>query len=72
MIRSNFFIISNFLTLIIFIIKVNGHARLLKPISRSSAWRQNPILFPTFYNDNQMSCGGYVTHWLKNGLIIKL
>lgn len=50
------------------IIGISCHARLLVPISRSSAWRQNPILFPTFYTDNAMSCGGYRRFWLENGI----
>lgn len=51
-----------------FITEINGHARLMMPIARSSAWRQNPIIFPTFYNDNAMSCGGIKKQWKENSI----
>lgn len=39
------------------IILVNGHARLIDPPSRASAWRYN-FDTPADYNDNQGWCGG--------------
>ncbi|CAL8113858.1 unnamed protein product [Orchesella dallaii] len=43
-----------------FIIQISGHGRFMKPVSRSSIWRdshfdnQNP---PKNYNDNELFCG---------------
>ncbi|KAG7155938.1 uncharacterized protein LOC121854325 [Homarus americanus] len=43
----------------------DGHGRLLKPASRSSAWRMG---FPTpvNYNDNHIDCGGLAVQWNQN------
>lgn len=37
---------------------VNGHARLLDPVSRGSLWRYDNRA-PANYNDNQLFCGGF-------------
>ena len=57
-----------YLALVIFqcVENVFGHARLLDPPARSSAWRFD-ARFPIEYNDNQMFCGGFQTQWFKNG-----
>lgn len=61
------------LSLIIFVNKISsliGHGRLDVPPARSSAWREDPIRFPSYYDDNQMYCGGsYVLR--GNGSFIK-
>jgi hypothetical protein len=45
-----------------------GHARLLEPAARSSAWRKFPnSSFPVEYTDNQMNCGGFWKQWSVNG-----
>jgi len=49
------------------VIEINCHGRLLTPAARSSAWRQFPDLFPAYYDDAQMFCGGVQTLWGKNG-----
>jgi hypothetical protein len=46
---------------------VNCHGRLLVPPARSSAWREDPIRFPIYYDDNQMFCGGAYVQWTENG-----
>ena len=33
-----------------FFASIDAHGRLIEPVARSSAWRQNPVLFPIFYN----------------------
>jgi hypothetical protein len=50
------------LALILLFSQVNGHARLLGPAARSSAWRFSPK-FPIEYTDNQMNCGGFWKQW---------
>lgn len=57
------------LVLFVFYLKIKfakSHGRLLVPPARSSAWREDPNRFPTFYNDNQMFCGGIAIQWLHN------
>lgn len=54
------------------VFEINAHGRLLVPPARSSAWRENPILFPPNYEDNQMFCGGFDHQWNKNGLFLYL
>lgn len=44
---------------------VLGHGRMLNPPARSSAWREDSR-FPTYYDDNQMFCGGFYTQWIVN------
>lgn len=44
----------------------DAHARLIEPAARSSAWRRDGR-FPTYYSDNQMSCGGFYVQWTLNG-----
>ncbi|XP_054159539.1 uncharacterized protein LOC128957752 [Oppia nitens] len=50
---------------LVIITEVDGHGRLIDPASRSSAWRFG---FKTEinYNDNQLFCGGFTTHWNVN------
>lgn len=31
---------------------INSHGLLLVPAARSSAWRQDPLKFPSYYNGN--------------------
>ena len=57
------------LVLIIKIIQINCHGRLLNPVARTSAWRLFPNIFPAYYDDNQMFCGGVQTLWEQNGTI---
>ena len=47
--------------------EISGHGRLMQPIARSSAWRKWPSMFPAYYGDNQMFCGGVHTQWKQNG-----
>lgn len=47
--------------------EISGHGRLMQPIARSSAWRKFPSLFPAYYGDNQMFCGGTYTQYSQNG-----
>ena len=48
---------------------VNGHGYLIEPPSRASAWTVDPDFQKCCveYNHNQMFCGGFSTHWEKNG-----
>lgn len=48
---------------------ISGHGRLLDPPARSSAWREDPVRFPMFYDDNQMFCGGFFTQWTTHSRI---
>ena len=45
---------------------IQGHGYLKTPAARSSAWRKLPGLFPSYYDDNQMYCGG-ISGWVQNG-----
>ena len=47
-------------------IDIKCHGMLRDPPARSSAWREDPNRFPNYYNDNQMFCGGFDTHWRRN------
>ena len=38
--------------------EIQGHGRLMEPVSRASAWRRG-YPNPADYNDNQGYCGGY-------------
>ena len=49
------------------IYRSNGHARLMNPVARTSAWRKWPSMFPAEYSDNQMFCGGVDVQWNQNG-----
>ena len=49
------------------VIEISGHGRLMKPISRTSAWRKYPSLFPANFGDHQMFCGGIHMQHEKNG-----
>lgn len=49
------------------ITKISGHGRLMSPVSRTSAWRKYPSLFPAYFQDNQMFCGGFHTQFHENG-----
>lgn len=53
--------------LLVQVTEIAGHGRLLQPVARTSAWRKWASLFPAYYNDNQMFCGGVATQWQKNG-----
>ena len=55
------------LVLIVKAIQINCHGRLLNPVARTSAWRLFPNIFPAYYDDNQMFCGGVQTLWEQNG-----
>ena len=46
--------------------QVLGHARLIEPPSRTSAWRFG-FDTPEMYNDHETNCGGFERHWEKNG-----
>ena len=46
--------------------QIQGHGYLKTPVARSSAWRKLPGLFPAYYSDNQMYCGG-ISGWVQNG-----
>jgi hypothetical protein len=48
---------------------ISGHGRLLDPPARSSAWREDPVRFPMYYDDNQMFCGGFFTQWTTHSRI---
>lgn len=52
--------------LLLQIAKVNSHGLLLIPPARSSAWREDPARFPSYYGDNQMFCGGVNTQYSQN------
>jgi hypothetical protein len=55
------------ISLLLFHIKqADSHGLLLIPPARSSAWREDPARFPSFYGDNQMFCGGVNTQWGQN------
>ncbi|XP_064643969.1 uncharacterized protein LOC135497906 [Lineus longissimus] len=45
---------------------VAGHGRLIKPPSRSSAWRYG-FSTPANYNDHELFCGGFGVQYGKNG-----
>ncbi|XP_076042840.1 uncharacterized protein LOC143026409 [Oratosquilla oratoria] len=45
---------------------VSGHARLMNPPGRSSAWRFG-FDTPVNYNDNELFCGGYDVQYHQNG-----
>ena len=57
--------ISLVLVLLFLLDHVHGHARLLEPPSRASAWR---VGFPTpkDQDDNQNYCGGFGVMYNKN------
>ena len=55
------------LVIFVNVIEISCHGRLLTPAARSSAWRQFPDLFPAYYDDAQMFCGGVQTLWGQNG-----
>ena len=40
------------------VFEIQGHGRLMEPVSRASAWRRG-YPNPADYNDNQGYCGGY-------------
>ncbi|XP_041375005.1 uncharacterized protein LOC121387844 [Gigantopelta aegis] len=52
------------LTLLLFD-DVEGHGRLLEPVSRSSMWRKG-FKTPKNYNDNQLFCGGFYNQQYLN------
>jgi hypothetical protein len=51
---------------------IECHGRLIEPPARSSAWRENPFIYPKYYDDNSMNCGGYTIQWRYNGASILL
>jgi len=53
--------------LLLKILEINAHGRLVDPPARSTAWREKPSLFPAYYNDMEMFCGGKPTQWNQNG-----
>jgi hypothetical protein len=54
------------------IMRSEAHGRLLVPPARSSAWREDPARFPTYFDDAQMFCGGFQTQWGVNGMSLNL
>ena len=36
---------------------INAHGYLKVPPNRASAWREDPIRFPPYYQDNGLFCG---------------
>ena len=46
--------------------QVSSHGRFIEPPSRTSAWRFG-FGTPSFYNDHETNCGGFIRHWEKNG-----
>ncbi len=50
------------------IARSEAHGRLLVPPARSSAWREDPARFPSYFDDAQMFCGGFQTQWGVNGM----
>jgi hypothetical protein len=55
------------LSTVLLLKEINAHGRLVVPPARSTAWRENPSLFPAYYNDMEMFCGGKSTQWNQNG-----
>ncbi|XP_070138792.1 uncharacterized protein [Drosophila bipectinata] len=49
-----------------FILKCEGHGRLIEPPSRASAWRYGFSTLPD-YNDHELYCGGFTRQWKQNG-----
>ena len=45
--------------------EVQGHGRLMEPVSRASAWRKG-FNNPADYNDNEGYCGGFSNQWMRN------
>ena len=54
------------------VLEIKSHGRLVDPPARSTAWRTQPSLFPPYYDDMQMWCGGFDVQWNKNGLFCKI
>ena len=50
-------IITIFLSLSALIATINAHGYLINPPNRGSAWREDPIKFPAYYQDNGLYCG---------------
>merc|ERR1712001_85385 len=48
------------------VFEIQGHGRLMEPVSRASAWRRG-YPNPADYNDNQGYCGGYSLQWMQYG-----
>ncbi|KAL8583260.1 hypothetical protein ACOMHN_043095 [Nucella lapillus] len=49
--------------------RVRGHGRMLKPVMRSSRWRDPRYpSAPRDYTDNQLFCGGFAIQQAKNGV----
>lgn len=46
---------------------IDSHGRLLVPPARTSAWREDPARFPSYFDDAQMFCGGFQNQWGANG-----
>ncbi len=63
------FIIITFI--IKFIGEVTNHGFLSDPPARSSAWREDPDLFPINHNDDRMNCGSKRKQWRDNGKMPK-
>lgn len=53
--------------LLLEVLEISAHGRLIDPPARSTAWREKPSLFPAYYNDMEMFCGGKGTQWNQNG-----
>ena len=51
---------------------VESHVRLNNPPARSTAWREDPINFPSNYNDYEMNCGGKSVQWDQNGILFRI
>jgi hypothetical protein len=61
---------ASFIVLLLQVIESEAHGRLLVPPARSSAWREDPARFPSYFDDAQMFCGGFQTQWGANGKVI--
>ena len=59
------------LSIFVLLKEANAHGRLIDPPARSTAWREKPNLFPAYYNDMEMFCGGKTTQWNQNGSLTK-
>ena len=60
-------LLSLFFGLSALVYHIEGHGRLMDPPARSTAWRENQNMFPAYYNDMEMFCGGKPTQWNQNG-----
>ena len=40
-----------------FVPALDAHGYLIEPPNRASAWREDPLRFPPYYQDNALYCG---------------